>query len=113
MSNFLFRTRLCKELEEEALRWTLTNFEQVYLKSQEFLKMSDTDLRDLIASDELNTSDELIVWHSVLRWTQFNLYSREKHIVSLLGAIRLALIHTETLVYQVCMFNNQNSFVQL
>lgn len=49
------------------------------------------DLRELLASDHLNVSNEAIIWQAIQRWHNHDPNTRGSHISVLIKTIRLAL----------------------
>ncbi|XP_066908319.1 kelch-like protein 10 [Halyomorpha halys] len=89
------RDHFCTDLEKEAFTYVMRNFVKVSQQSLEILELDVEEIRDIIGSDELNVKSEELVWEFVLRWINYDAEKRKKHIVVLMGQIRLGLMDTQ------------------
>jgi len=62
------------------------------LLSDEFLGTEPDILLEILSSGELNIDREEIVFEALMRWVQFNIGKRSKHLPQLLPAVRCGLL---------------------
>jgi kelch-like protein 10 len=85
----------CSRLETDARCFVMCNFMEVSEQSEELLELSPEDLRDVIGADELNVSDEEVVWEVVweciMRWLNCNTHKRKCSFLEVFKKLRLGL----------------------
>ncbi|XP_025017833.1 kelch-like protein 10 isoform X2 [Tetranychus urticae] len=92
----------CFELERLARNYILGNFETIYQQSDEFLNLTTlTSLIEIFKTHFLYVSDELSVWHSLIKWIDHDAPLRVDHFEQLACLIRFGLIDDNALVYHV------------
>lgn len=74
------------------MSYILTHFGKIAEKSPDILELSLSQVVEVIGSDELNVKNEEMVWDFVVRWMDRDPEQRRRHIVQLLGLIRLGLM---------------------
>ncbi|XP_048850823.1 kelch-like protein 10 [Brienomyrus brachyistius] len=89
------------ELRESVFCNVLRNFKEIASSSEEFLQLTLEQLDDIIEKDELNVSQEEVVFEAILRWIAHEPSSRNGHIAVLLPKVRLALMNEEYLMRNV------------
>ncbi|XP_034754887.1 kelch-like protein 10 [Etheostoma cragini] len=94
-------THRCPDLRNKAYLHMLHHFKEVAGFSLTFLRLSVEQLADLIKEDELNASQESIVFQAVLSWIAFAPEERSCHMATLLSKVRLLLMPSEYLMNTV------------
>ncbi|XP_048850811.1 kelch-like protein 10 [Brienomyrus brachyistius] len=89
------------ELRESAFFFMVKNFKQVASSSEEFLQLTVEQLSSVVEKDELNVSQEEVVFDAILRWIAHEPSSRNCHIAVLLPKVRLARLNEEYLMKTV------------
>lgn len=84
--------RFCDDLYAKARTYLLRNFTQVAEKNEDLLKIGLEDFLDIITDDMLNTRDEELVWKLCLKWIDYDVNDRQKHLPQLMGGVRLGLM---------------------
>ncbi|KDR16331.1 kelch-like protein 10 [Zootermopsis nevadensis] len=77
------------DLETSARRFVLRYFVEVSQKSEELLELPVEELQAIIGTEELNVTDERVVWECILRWINHDPDNRKGHIADLLKGVRL------------------------
>jgi len=90
----------CEELHITSHRYALENFQEVAL-TEEFLLLPFVEVQNLIASNQLNITNEESVYNAVMRWVKHDLKLREQHFGDLLQHVRLPLTTRTFLLTQV------------
>nr|XP_042902267.1 kelch-like protein 17 [Parasteatoda tepidariorum] len=90
----------CEELHRKSHKYALQNFQEVAL-TEEFLLLPFCEVRDLIASDQLNVVSEEIVYKSIVTWIRHDSSARERYLGKLLHHVRLPLTGRDFLLAQV------------
>ena len=80
----------CEVLKSKALKFVLSNLDEMVKHSQEFVAMEFADLKELLEDDELLVKDESDVYFAIQRWVEFSYVSRRNHYEALFQTIRLA-----------------------
>lgn len=93
-------THACEELQLYSLKYALDNFQEVSL-TEEFLSLSYDGLISLISDNQLNVTDEEVVYDAVIRWIKHDFKSREIHFSTLLSHVRLPLIERNFLINEI------------
>ncbi|XP_072558457.1 kelch-like protein 10 [Paramormyrops kingsleyae] len=83
------------ELRQSAFHSILRNFKEVATTSVEFPELTLQQLCDIIEKDELNVTQEDVVFDAILRWIKHEPVSREAHISVLLPKVRMARMDPE------------------
>lgn len=91
----------CVQLDNDAMRFLLRNFQEICEKSSELLSISLDEMTDILAHDELNVKTEETVFEAIIRWIDFDVRQRRQHIYPLLKCIRLCLLSTTYFVEKV------------
>ncbi|XP_075675699.1 kelch like family member 18 [Dermatophagoides pteronyssinus] len=86
----------CDALVQASKRFIHRNFEQI-ADSDDFLQMDSEELIEIIGSDELNVSNEKIVFEAVIRWTLHDEEMRKQNLPELIRRVRLPLLFPEYL----------------
>ena len=68
----------------------------------EFVTMTVRHLDTLLASDDLNVTDEVVVYEAVIRWVKHDLESRRQHLAQLIGKVKLPMLPVSFLIATVC-----------
>ncbi|XP_035215648.1 kelch-like protein 17 isoform X1 [Stegodyphus dumicola] len=90
----------CEELHRKSHKYALQNFQEVAL-TEEFLLLPFCEVRDLIASDQLNVVSEEVVYKAIITWIRHDSSIRERYIGKLLHHVRLPLTGRDFLLTQV------------
>ncbi|GBO24755.1 Kelch-like protein 17, partial [Araneus ventricosus] len=69
----------CDELHRKSHKYALQNFQEVAL-TEEFLLLPFCEVRDLIASDQLNVVSEEVVYKSIVTWIRHDASTRERYL---------------------------------
>lgn len=79
----------CPELRQSAFSFILHNFKEVAAVSEEFLELTLPQLCDIIEKDELNVSQEDVVFDTILHWIRHDPATRNDHISVLLSKVTI------------------------
>lgn len=90
----------CEELQKTSYKYALENFQEVAL-TEEFLLLPFQEVENLIASDQLNITNEENVYSAVMSWVKHDMKTREQHLGRLLQHVRLPLMERTFLLDQV------------
>lgn len=93
-------THCCEELQTTSHKYALENFQEVAL-TEEFLLLPFTEVENLIASNQLNITNEENVYSAVMSWVKHDLKQREQHLGPLLQHVRLPLMERTFLLNEV------------
>ena len=96
--NIIALQRFCKdfnivETKDQFFKAIEYNFAEVS-ETEDFLNLSAQELRQLLASDNLNAK-EIEVWHSMQNWITHDFNERVHHVLDLLEVIRFGLLTRE------------------
>lgn len=97
-------TQGCSVLYQQAHQYIVENFEKIII-NHEFLHLSPQDIVDLFKDEYLNVSDESVIFHSLVHWTNKDPASRSPHLPELLSYVKLPLLSPEFLTDHVEMNN--------
>lgn len=81
----------CEKLLQEGKRFMIENFLKVQ-SSEEFFKMSEEELAEIIADDDLNVKNEEQIFNSIRAWINFDVMPRRDSFFELLSHVRLPFI---------------------
>ena len=81
----------CADLERKSKRYILDHFTPVSLQ-EEYLQLSLEKLTDFLKDDDLSVDSEEQVFHSAMRWLDYNSESRKPDFDKVLETIRLPLM---------------------
>lgn len=95
------RNYFCDQLEKDAMRFLLRNFQEVAEKSNELLALDVSELNEILAHDELNVKTEEPVFETIVKWIDHLPNDRKKNIYQLLQCVRLCLLSTTYFVEKV------------
>lgn len=98
------RSYFCTQLDKDAMRFVLLNFQDVSENSSEILSLSLEEMIEIVAHEELNVKTEEPVFEAIIRWIDHNSAKRKQHIFPLLECIRLCLLSTSYFVEKVGHF---------
>ena len=84
----------CPDLVKKANRFIVRKFADV-VKTDEFLEVPHTILRELLENDHLHVENEVQVFNAFLRWVDYNLDNRAAVAYELLDCIRIPLLPKE------------------
>lgn len=68
----------------------------------EFVMMTVEHLYTLLASTDLNVTNEVVVYEAVIRWVKHDPESRRTHLAHLIGKVKLPMLPVTFLVTTVC-----------
>ncbi|XP_077298978.1 kelch-like protein 20 [Arctopsyche grandis] len=91
------------ELQKQAMDLILANFEELY-KKPNFFDLVDSELIEIIKSDDLIVTSEEDVFRSVELWVNHDKENRKNKLPQLMSGVRLSLIPLEVLVADVTDF---------
>jgi len=95
------RSYFCSQLEKDAMKFLLRNFQEVSEKSNELLALTLEEMIEILSHDELNVKTEEPVFATIIRWIDHSPSTRKEHIFPLLQCIRLCLLSTSYFVEKV------------
>ncbi|XP_055907678.1 kelch-like protein 10 isoform X2 [Eupeodes corollae] len=84
--------RFCDDLYKKARTFLLRHFTQVAARNEDILKIGLDDFLDIITDDMLNTRDEELVWKLCIKWIDYDVNDRQKHLPQLMQGVRLGLM---------------------
>ena len=87
----LARIYSCEKLLHEGKRFMIENFLEIQ-SSEEFFKMPEEELAEIIADDDLNVKNEEQIFNSIRAWVNFDVMSRRDSFSELLSHVRLPFI---------------------
>ena len=90
----------CDQLYEIANSYTKNNFKDIS-KNQEFFLLNADQLREILASDDLNVAKEEEVFYAMLSWVKFDEEKRKGLLGEVLPGVRLSLLSPVFLVNEV------------
>ncbi len=90
----------CNVLADSAQQYLLDHFMEV-VKSDEFVHLSFDRAQRLLYSDNINVSNEEVVFDAVYRWLTYDSNTRKMHAFEMLSAVRLPLLKPRFLAEQV------------
>lgn len=96
------RTYFCTQLDKDAMRFLLRNFQEICEKSSEILSISLDEMIEILGHEELNVKTEEPVFETIIKWIDQDVTGRKRHIFPLLKCIRLCLLSTSYFVEKVC-----------
>ncbi|GFY75372.1 kelch-like protein 10 [Trichonephila inaurata madagascariensis] len=79
------------DLREKAMKFILTNFEEVYKSNPEYSELQIDDLVTILSSDFLNVKDEETVYWAMIKWLDADVSSRSYHLSNILRCVRIGL----------------------
>jgi hypothetical protein len=89
---FFFAERMnCQLLRQGALKSIMNDFADV-ANSAQFLKLSASQVSQLLTYDENNTKEEKI-FQAAMKWLEFSVKDRKEHIYDVFSKIRYALMN--------------------
>lgn len=95
------RQHFCRDLAEKGWKYVMKNFVQIVSQSEELLKLSLEDFREIVNADELNVKSEETVWEAILKWINEDGENRKKNVVVLMKCVRLGLLDTQFFLERV------------
>ncbi|XP_033105879.1 kelch-like protein 12 [Anneissia japonica] len=90
------KTYSCEQLEEVARDYISYNIMKV-CKEEEFLKASESLIREIISNENLNVEHEQSVFETLVEWIKFDEKSRSNYTADLLACISLSKIDEQYL----------------
>lgn len=87
----------CTPLLEQSNKYIQQYFQEV-AQSDEFLNLSQSDLKELVSRDELHVTSEQQVFEAVVKWVKHDLSKRRECLPELFSLVRLPLLTPECLV---------------
>ncbi|XP_077294958.1 kelch-like protein 25 [Arctopsyche grandis] len=90
---------------KKAMDLTMENFEELH-KTQDFLNLPASTVTEIFKSDDLIIPSEEDVFNAVKLWLNHSGANRKNELVQLMSSVRLSLLPTEFLVYEVMSFCN-------
>ncbi|UYV78801.1 KLHL10 [Cordylochernes scorpioides] len=98
----------CPELEKMAYKYgipeiwyLMANFAEIAKLSEELLWLPLEEVVAMFSSEDLNVSNEEIVWEAICRWIDFAPEVRRKHMENLMHCVRLGLLESDYFMKQV------------
>lgn len=85
------RVYSCEKLIHEGKRFMIENFPEIQ-SSEEFFKMPEEELAEIIADDDLNVKNEEQIFNSIRAWVNYDVMSRRDSFSHLLSHVRLPFI---------------------
>ena len=93
-------TYSCAELQLAASSYAQQHFLEV-LEGGEFLELGQTELAELLQSEDLSVQSEEQVYESVIKWVEHDVVARQTQLASVLKHVRLPLLERSYLVSRV------------
>ncbi|XP_057309527.1 kelch-like protein 20 [Hydractinia symbiolongicarpus] len=94
----------CRDLEEHATEYLHQNFLDV-INHEEFLKLSSTELLELLTSDKIQVRSEEDVFSALENWLYHDFQNRTQYVPDILKCIRVPLLSLEFLQCKVFSAN--------
>ncbi|XP_077286932.1 kelch-like protein diablo [Arctopsyche grandis] len=91
------------ELKTMSMDLILDNFETLH-KTQDFLKLTVSNVIEILKSDDLNVPSEESVFNAVKLWVNYNDANRKNKLAQLMRSVRLSLLSIEFLIDEVLTF---------
>ncbi|ESO11571.1 hypothetical protein HELRODRAFT_96746 [Helobdella robusta] len=103
----------CCRLYDEANAYVLENFMEV-TKHQEFNFLAADDLVQLLCSDDIRVSSEVVVFEALVCWAKHDEVERKKDLGRLLACVRLPLLPAQYIADKVaaCPLFREDLFIQ-
>lgn len=87
----------CDDLESGAYSYALEHFSSVVERSEELVELPIDSLVRYLSSDNVDISNEAIMWRAIRSWVFFDLEDRKKYLLELLACVRLAVLTSKEL----------------
>lgn len=84
----------CYDLETLAYNFLMSRFVDVAERSEELMELSIDELIPILKSDDLNVSNEEIVWETAIKWIDKDPEQRREHTAELMRCVKLGLLET-------------------
>jgi hypothetical protein len=91
------------KVKDFATAFILEEFEK-FAMSEQYFKLTDTELAQLLQSNCLKISSEYCLFELVLRWIMYDSENRKQYAVPLLSNVRFSLMSVHELIKQVGSF---------
>ncbi|ESO08187.1 hypothetical protein HELRODRAFT_75143 [Helobdella robusta] len=95
-------TRGCSNLFRVSNDYVIENFEKI-INNQEFVHLPPDDLSQLLSDENLNVSDETVVFHALVHWANHDVQARKHALGKLLACVKLPLLSPQFLADHVEM----------
>ena len=95
------RLFFCSNLERVATHYIMENFPEIASKSNEILNLTQSELIEILESDDLNVKNEETVFDCMVRWIKHDEAARKPQTYGILKTIRLGLLSTQYFVETV------------
>ncbi len=92
---FFFRTKKILELLKLAKNYICRNFLSVVKDNEELLYAHVEDILSFVSADELNVSNEELVWEFVINWISLKEKERRYYVSKILSHVRIGLMRYE------------------
>lgn len=79
----------CRNLHCDILNYLYENAEDIALKSTEFCLTDKEFISSFLSSDNIQVSDEIILYRALIKWVEFDPASRRQYFCELLRLVRL------------------------
>ncbi|CAF1065334.1 unnamed protein product [Rotaria sordida] len=87
-----------QDLTETIWNYILDHFSIVIQNNHEFLELSFDEMKQLLASDNINVQSEEIVYEAFISWLDYDLNRHNDYLAKLFNLIRLPLIKRKYLI---------------
>lgn len=91
----------CENLRNATKEYIYEHFSQVVQNSDEFYNLKAKELEELIKSNDIEVSNEEVVYNCLMNWIQYDAANREQCLPKLLRHVRLPLLSPQFLT-DVC-----------
>ncbi|XP_064454867.1 kelch-like protein 10 isoform X2 [Ornithodoros turicata] len=85
------RSKNYESLATAALRFIIVNFEMVSQRNSDLMDLSYEELHEVVRLDDLQVSDEMVVFRAIIRWVEYNIGARVPHLPELMAQVRFGL----------------------
>jgi len=86
-----------RSLTKKSWNYILENFSNVVQNNHEFLELTFEEVKQLIASDDINVQSEELVFEALIAWLDYDPNRHHDRLAQLFGFIKLPLIDTKYL----------------
>ena len=92
----------CADLLEAVDKFVATNFDDV-VETEEFQSMPLNLVLEILIKDDIQVTEENDIFHACVKWVQFDLDNRKKHMSELLKAVRMPFISLKCLHEEIAI----------
>ncbi|KAL3225654.1 hypothetical protein MRX96_025691 [Rhipicephalus microplus] len=86
---YLVSSRGYNHLANEAFRYLLRNFDQVWKNSTQFEALTPEEMRAILEDSRMHVTSEMDAFNALLKWTSADMAMRKKYLARFLPPVRL------------------------